>query len=717
MLYFHYDKKRLENEFRDPGLPESGIASDKLLEELKNFMDGKVFSSTLAEHLAAFSWLLDHCRIGVSCDDLFVILGFWGIKPIEKLFSDSRRQHVINDFCAGTLATREQFSAAGGGYLFWDYAHSVPDWGQLLDKGIPGVLKNVEDAHARFKEEHAGTVTEEQELFFQSIEMEYRQILNLFDRILELMKQTGCQHASIEAMRSLRYGRAENFYEAMLLIWLYFQISEYGDCIQTRSFGNLDLMLYDRYKKDLESGTFTKEDIRQIIRNFYARVTSMKYFFGHPFYLGGTLADGTSGINELSELFLEEYGNMGVFDPKIQIKLSADTPATFVDQALKLIRSGNNSIVFVGEPYIQKSMRRLGYSAEEARCAIIKGCYEFCARNAVETAPVVLNMPQVFLCWLKDAGEPATFEDFLKSCTKWFKYTIDLGISIANDFEKYLAYVNPAPLFSGLMETALAQGKDGYAMCARYNNSNFWLSGPVTVTDCLTVVKKYVYDRKQITLSQLRTILAKNWEGAEELQWKIRQDKDLFGNNSSEDRICIAFLEELAQHIDRRPNGRGGFYTVALHSADWFIKFGTGVGATPDGRCAGEELTKNFSPRQGGSFSGPTALLSSVLKLESSLFPAGCPVDVMLHPGSVSGDDGFAAMRALLMTYIKQGGGTIHFNIFSSEMLKDAQQHPDRYENLQVRICGWNARWNDLTFEKQKKYLEQAEANNVYYSR
>ena len=715
MLYFNEEREHFFKEYQNPGIPESGIAADDLEKDIQLFLADKKFPTPLAEHVAAFSRLLEKSRIGVSQEDLFVNLGFRGTKVIEKLLGMPRRQCVAENMKKTTAAWREEFNNAGFGYFFWDFAHSVPDWNHLLQKGFPGILQEVEEKEKSFIEKHQGTITPQEKDFFLAVKTEYRQILLLLDRIIFWAQKSSCQKPTIEALQSLRKGAPNSFYEAMLLIWLFHQLSEYGDCIQTRSFGNLDLMLYPYYKKDLESGKFTQEDIRQIVRNFYAQVSGMKYFFGHPFYLGGTLPDGSSGFNELTTLLLEEYGNMGIYDPKIQIKLSPNTPAKYTDQALELIRSGNNSIVFTGEPAMLKSMLRNGYSAEEARCAVIKGCYEYCAPGAVETAPVVLNMPQIFWAQLQANSQAATYEEFVSACLQGFKTVIDKAMGVADEFEKYLDFVNPAPLFSGASDTALEAGADGYGKSAKYNNSNVWFSGPITVADSLNAIKKYVYEEQKLTLPQFLEILEKNWKGSENLQGQIRLDPDHFGNNMPSDAEGIRFLENLAEYINGRPNSRGGFYTTAVHSADWFIKFGKRVKATPDGRSEGEELTKNISPRQGGSRKGVTALLASVLKFDTSLFMAGFPVDVMLHPSAVAGNEGLLAMRALLMTYIKNHGHAMHFNIFSTQMLKEAQLHPERYTDLQVRVCGWNVLWNDLSAAEQAKYLEQAEANELNF--
>lgn len=713
MLHCHPEKDFYIRQFQDPGLPETGIAADLLFDELKNYMDGKEFSSTRQEHVAAFEWLLQNIRIGVSPDDLFVTLGFWGRKPIEKVLWPTKLEYVRETLCASTLELRNDFINANHGCFFTDFAHSVPDWRVILSLGFPGLLKRVEEAEKKFYDEHDGKITAEQKEFFLSIKSEYEQVLLLLDRIIAAAEKTKCQAATIKAIRTLRNGAPATFYEAMLLIWLYYQISEYGDCVQTRSFGNLDVALIDFYRNDLASGEFTEADIRTLIQNFYRKVNSMNYRWGHPFYLGGTLANGESACNELTTIFLEEHGNLKIFDPKIQIKLAENTPVKHIDQALKLIRSGNNSIVFVGEPCIRNTMLHYGYTEEEARTAVIKGCYEFCPQeSSVSTACCICNMPGVLLGSLKRNQNAATFEDLYSACIADFKQALESGMIIADDFEQHLDKINPAPLLSGISANALERGLDGYCKGAKYNNSDVWFSGPATVTDSLVMIKKYVYEQKELTLPEFLTILENNWQDHTELQMKIRQDTDHFGNNSKYDVIAKQFLEQLASFINFRKNSRGGVYTTALHSADYFRIFGGRTNATPDGRSTGEELTKNITPRQGGSFSGVTALISSVLKLDSANFMGDFPVDIMFHPSAIAGDDGLCAMRALLMTYIKKKGHAIHFNVFSSEMLRDAQEHPEKYEDLQVRICGWNLLWNTLSRDEQNAYLAQAEAND-----
>ena len=128
-----------------------------------------------------------------------------------------------------------------------------------------------------------------------------------------------------------------------------------------------------------------------------------------------------------------------------------------------------------------------------------------------------------------------------------------------------------------------------------------------------------------------------------------------------------------------------------------------------NGRLAGEELSKNADPEMGMDRAGVTALIGSALRMIPSNFHESFCVDVMLHPSAVAGDAGLAALKGILRTYMDGYGMSIQFNIFSTETLRDAQAHPEKYQTLQVRICGWNALWVNLPRSEQEAYIRRAE--------
>jgi len=133
------------------------------------------------------------------------------------------------------------------------------------------------------------------------------------------------------------------------------------------------------------------------------------------------------------------------------------------------------------------------------------------------------------------------------------------------------------------------------------------------------------------------------------------------------------------------------------------------TGATPDGRKAGEEISKNMSPAMGADTEGATALVATLASSDVTRFPGDYPLDMMLHPSVCEGEKGLQSMKTLAKLFHKNGGSVIQFTVFSAEELRDAQAHPEKYENLQVRVCGWNVRWNDIPRKEQDEYIRRAE--------
>lgn len=213
-----------------------------------------------------------------------------------------------------------------------------------------------------------------------------------------------------------------------------------------------------------------------------------------------------------------------------------------------------------------------------------------------------------------------------------------------------------------------------------------------------------------MSLEELSAALEANWVGYERLRLEIQNDPHKYGNNDPEaDRYAAAVAEYFSARVNRVPNGRGGVYKATMHSARQFIEQGRKTLASADGRKNGDILSKNGSPSDGMDKNGFTALIESAVKLTPSNFCEAFCLDSMLHPSAVEGEDGLAVFKALLKTYMEQGGMAVQFNIFRTEALRDAQKNPEKYKNLQVRVCGWNVLWNNLSREEQEAYIRRAE--------
>ena len=223
-------------------------------------------------------------------------------------------------------------------------------------------------------------------------------------------------------------------------------------------------------------------------------------------------------------------------------------------------------------------------------------------------------------------------------------------------------------------------------------------------------IKKFVYEEKIVTLEQLKTALDNDWQGYEKLRLKILNSRFKYGNDEPEtDAFARAVLTRVYGRINNRPNSRGGVYKTEMHSALHFVRLGKLTGASPDGRKSGEELSKNASPAVGMDREGVTALINSAGKLLPYEHHEGFCLDLMLHPSSVAGEDGIDVMYSLIFAYMEKGGMCLQMNVFDADTLIDAQKNPEKYQNLQVRVCGWNVLWNNLSKEEQDAYILRAQ--------
>ena len=245
------------------------------------------------------------------------------------------------------------------------------------------------------------------------------------------------------------------------------------------------------------------------------------------------------------------------------------------------------------------------------------------------------------------------------------------------------------------------------------NISNMMFGYIANAADSLVNIKKYVFDKKMLTLSQLRDILDRDFAENEHLQKIFLADRDKYGNSKDlPDGIAKEITDFVCAKVSGKPNAknRGGRWNVGFHVARQSYEQGAKTAASPDGRRKGEELSKNLSASMGRNREGATAAILSVTKFDATAFPADAPLDLGLLPSAVKGEDGLEAMYSLLMTFIKRGGHAMHINVFDAQTLRDAQAHPDKYQDLQIRVCGWNVLWNNICKEEQDGFIRQAEA-------
>ena len=311
-----------------------------------------------------------------------------------------------------------------------------------------------------------------------------------------------------------------------------------------------------------------------------------------------------------------------------------------------------------------------------------------------------------------ETGKIDNFEALINALKTQITYMTERATKYITQIEGYYTETNPDPLLSCQYEHSVKTGVDVYEGGAKYNNSSIYLYSLASLVDSLFVVKKLVFDDGRYTFEELAEILKNNWQGHEQDRAIALHLREKYGNNIPEvDALAVELADFCAKLLNNKPNGRGGVFKAALFSIDHCFYIGARTMATPDGRLAGDPLSKNMCATKAMDRNGVTALINSVTKIDHAAFPTGSVLDIVLHPSAVAGADGLAAFYGILMTYLKKGGFAMQGNVFCADDLKKAQKNPDRYRNLQVRVCGWNAYFVNLSKTEQDAFIRQAERN------
>ena len=706
---------------------ESGLDDEQLLIGLNRLEKETEHLPHPIAKAKAIQYVLENERLYINEHDYFT-----GLYSSDRLANQitfkkwEKESLLLRD--PEAVERSKDFNHAGAVMIWTDYDHVVPDWKSLTELGFTGIRERAR-AYRKLHEKN-GTLNEEMSAFFEGIEIQYSAIIALLDRMYNIAKEQTFEKAPTIAacLKNLHDGKPTDFYEALQLIYIYFTISEHIDSFQVRSLGNgLDRTLLPFYENDIASGKYTKDEIKNFLSYFLLQWSAIGNYWGQPFYMGGTNLDGSTKYNELSKLILETYDELEIYNPKIQLKINENTPNTILNKAFDMVRRKNASIVFCCEPAMIKAIMGYGATYEEALNYDIRGCYETGVRaNEASSSSGYVNAAKavefVFTNGFDavtnkqvgiktgDIAKFKTFDDFYFAFLKQWEYLIEQSMKITNDAEKYLAFVNPSSMYSATIETSLKNGKDGYGGGVKFNNNAMLNCGFASAVDSLMAVKEFVFDKKEISLTELARVLKNNWHGYELLQAKVKKSPHKYGNNDPvADTYASAMASYFANKVNNVPNEKGGVYKAIFHSARAFVIQGEKTGALPDGRLAGEELSKNASAVPGVDKNGITALIESATKLSPSEYHESFCLDVMLHPSAVDGENGFNIFKGILMTYLKKGGQSIQFNIFNTDTLRDAQMNPDQYKNLQVRVCGWNTLWNNMSKKEQDAYILRAE--------
>ncbi len=728
-----FEKNRLliENEFEKAVFDTAtGISSDELYIKLKEMSDTPTDLPYPVVRARAIAYLLDNVRMQINENTPFSVkydfginyTGFATSSVFLKAFYENEGR-VISEKLPEEKRRFDDFASVGLDWMCVDFTHTIPNWPYLLENGFAGIVKNAKISRKRLLSDEK---TEKRQIdFLDSVIICYEAVIRLLERTYEYSLKLDC-HEFSECIKNLAEHPPKTLYEVMMFSLLYLYFEELG-IEKGRSLGPIDLLYLPYYENDRLNGV-PEHELEDLFRYYFIHFTAAKRFAEQPLTICGSDKDGNDLTNKLSHLILDIYDGMAIYDPKIHIRCHKNSDDDIIKKALSMIRKGHSSICLINDEAVFRGYEKIGVPRQDSQYYVISGCYEpiimgmeeaeICAMrfNTVKCVEFALNGGKDIVKGTQIGYESSTdiksFDEFFGIYLKQIDYCSDFALDFIEKQGRYSTLMNPSAIYSASFPVCIEKGMDVHEYPLKYNNISLKYHGLATTVDSLIAVKRFVYDRKEISLEELRKALSCDFVGYEELQTRLLNDKEKYGNNlTGPDKIMTDILEHIADRYCARELERGGRVRLGLDSVYHCIKHGEMTAATPSGRNKGKPISKNLCATEGMDRGGITAYMQSVLKIDSSSYVDGVPFDFILHPSAVEGDKGLCDFVSLFKVFLELGGFAFQGNVISGDTLKEAQIHPEKYSTLQVRVCGWNEYFVKLSRIKQDLFIKQCEVN------
>lgn len=500
--------------------------------------------------------------------------------------------------------------------------------------------------------------------------------------------------------------------------------------------GRLDLNLYPFYRSDIDEGRLTRDDAKELLECFWIKfsnqpappkvgVTEEQSATYNDFTLinvGGLTPDGADAVNDLSYLLLDVIEEMRLPYTGSCVQVSKKNPDRFLLRALEVVRQGFGQPSIFNTDAIVQEFLRAGKSLADARSGGPSGCVEISAfgkESCILTG--YMNWPKLLELALHDGvdpktgrrigtstGDPREFESFdrvLDAFEQQLRHFVEIKIAGNSRIERIFADQMPAPFISLLVDDCIEKGQDYNGSGPRYRSTYIQGVGMGTTTDSLSAIREHVFVRQSLSMDRLLRILADDFAGHDAERSLLARETPFFGNDDDRaDDIAQRVFDAYFDAIDGRPNTKGGTYRVNLLPTTVHVFFGEKVGATPNGRRAGIPLSDGISPTQGADTHGPTAVIRSVAKIDH-VRTGGTLLNQRFLPDVFKGEEGLRKVAALVRTYFRLDGHHIQFNVVDSATLRRAQEQPEEYQDLIVRVAGYSDYFHALDRALQEEVI------------
>lgn len=643
------------------------------------------------------------------------------------------------------------------GQSFGGIGHFLIDFPKLLKHGLEGIIKESQ------KELKCLDITEPESVsknqFLEAVIICCNSAIEFSKRYSvlakeQLKKETDSQRKKellkiMEVCKKVPGNPPDTFLEAIQSVWFVQLIQQIDDNGHSVSLGRFDQYMYPFFKRDIMDGRITQEQALELIECFFIKLASLNklrdyrnathspgYSLFQNLTIGGLTKEGKDAVNKLSYVILEAVRNVKLVQPPISVRISKKTPDEFLIKCCECLsehRGGQPA--FYNDEVVIKALTMTETSKAENYNWAIAGCSEPSRSNSsfMPATGVCMSLLKILeltlnngkdkktgiqlLCNIKDKDIESfdNFNELLDAYKRQLKYYSKQLRVIHVQVDAAHAARIPYP-FASSLNTNLKKAKDLTIGGADYNGAFIILIGIGSVANSLAAVKKLVFEDKTITKKQLKHALDTNFEDLDTIPTGevIRQilinNAPKYGNDDDYvDLIAREIISYIAHNCKKYKPYRGGSYAVCSATVTTNVVCGSMIGATPDGRKAGEATSDSCSPAQGTELKGPTASMKSVAKIDHSLIDGGDVYNMKFDPVFFKDPEKLYKFAMLIKTFFSLGGGQVQVNIISNKTLKEAQKKPKKYRDLMVRVTGYSAQYVSLSKAIQEDIIKRTE--------
>ncbi|MEQ5410699.1 formate C-acetyltransferase [Enterobacter hormaechei] len=700
---------------------EELIAGNRTVKPRAGIMSPEMDPYWLLKELDQFSTRpQDRFEIGEADKQIYrdVLYPYWEKRSMKDFINSQMTDEV--KAAVGTQIFSVNQTDKGQGHIIIDYP-------RLLNNGLGALVEQMREYCAR----------DAQNTFYAAalilLEASQRHILR-YAALAETLA-TGCNEASrrdelgniADISRHNAEHKPQTFWQACQLFWYMNVILQYESNASSLSIGRFDQYMLPFYQASLTQGD-DPAFLKELLESLWVKcndvvllrsTSSARYFAGFPTgytaLLGGLTESGRNAVNVLSFLCLDAYQSVQLPQPNLGVRVNELIDRPFLLKTAETIRLGTGIPQIFNDEVVVPAFLNRGVSLEDARDYAVVGCVELSIPGKTYGLHdiAMFNLLKVMeIAMLENEGNSTlSYEGLLDHIRAKINHYIALMVEGSNICDIGHRDWAPVPLLSSFISDCLESGKDITDGGARYNFSGVQGIGIANLSDSLNALKGLVFEQHRLSFDELLAVLKANFatpEG-EKVRARLINRFEKYGNDIDDvDNISAELLRHYCKEVEKYRNPRGGQFTPGSYTVSAHVPLGAVVGATPDGRFAGEQLADGgLSPMLGQDMQGPTAVLKSVSKLDNYLLSNGTLLNVKFTPATLEGDAGLQKLADFLRAFTQLKLQHIQFNVVNAETLREAQQRPQDFAGLVVRVAGYSAFFVELSKEIQDDIIRR----------